>query len=433
MLRKFWNRITKADQVQDSHRGFYYKGGILVDESTAMKVSAFYRGVIYVSTSLAKLTINIKDKDNNKLENDPVYKLWNNAINSEQPAFRAKLFMIQVALIGGNAYAEIERNILGQPVALWPLEPGRVEPWRDSSGKLWYRVTGGMNTSETYQYLEPKKIFHLPGLHLTSNGLMGESLTQWASRTLGISLGADRMASGLFNNGGLPSGILRHKTTLSDDAYKRIKDSWKEQYSQENAGGVAILEEGTEWQAINLDPQVLQFLESRKFGVIEIARFLGISPIKLYELTNANYNNAENANLDVANDTFSAWAKNLECESDFKLLNNNYGGKYTDVDLLELTRGDMKTRGTYYKDMMQVGAISPNEIRQDEGRPAYPGGDDKYIAVNNYTPANRVHEVIDSQISKGGDDRGNEVPNDKDSDSEEIELTNALIRKISRS
>ena len=78
-------------------------------------------------------------------------------------------------------------------------------------------------------------------------------------------------------------------------------------------------------------------------------------------------------------------------------------------------RGDMKTRGTYFKDRMQTGSITPNEIRNMEGDAGYEGGDKYYIATNNYTPQDRVDDVIDAQVSKpdnsSEDDVNKEIAN----------------------
>ena len=81
-----------------------------------------------------------------------------------------------------------------------------------------------------------------------------------------------------------------------------------------------------------------------------------------------------------------------------KFLTDGFGGSYTQLDLYAVFRGDMKTRSDYFSKMMQTGAITPNQIREKEGMAGYEGGDRYYIAVNNYTPSDRVDEVIDSQV-----------------------------------
>jgi len=389
-----------------------------VDESSCMEASAFYRGVIYLSGQLSKIPWAVKDKDNKELDSRVRY-LLNVAPNPETNSMKLKLWLLQCALIKGNGYLEIERNALGNPVALWPLNPNKVDLIRTVNGDLVYRVNCGGANGDTV-YLAPKDVYHLPNLHMADSN-SGHSIIGFAHQTVGISIGADKFANSLYSNGGLPSGILKHKGTLSDSAYSRLKSSWKEQHGGRRTGGTAILEEGVEYSPISHSPDVLQFLESRKFSVTEIARFLSIPPQKLYDTDSSKYSNMEQAQLEVATDTLDTWCRNMESEADVKLLNGQWGGTKTELDLYAIYRGDMGTRGTYFQKMQQTGAMTSNEIRTKEGLPSYPEGDKFYIATNNLTPVDRVNDVIDSQI------KGKETPTpaSEETNAEERELLRA--------
>jgi len=361
-----------------------------------MQVSAFNRGVTYIATQIAKLPWEIKDSKNEVMEGS-VANLLSLAPNPEMNAFMFRLWAVATAITQGNSYSEIERNTVGTPINIWPLDTKSVELLRTNSGELVYRVTNTQRGESVY--LQPKDVFHVRNFH-TKDGLLGQGVVAYAVETLGITLAADVMASGIFHNGGIPSGILSHPGRLSDEAYNRLKSSWSEQNSGRKAGGVSILEEGIKYDPIVVDPETLQFLQSRQFGVLEIARFLGVPPTKLFDITAATYSNVENANLEVATDTLDSWAVNLEMEADVKILNYRYGGRFTELDLYAVFRGDMKTRADYFQAMMSVGAYTPNQIRAREGLAGYgEQGDNYYIATNNFTPVNRMDEVIDAQIA----------------------------------
>lgn len=394
-LGKFFSRIFPSKQVSAPRRYIPGVGGTPIDENTSMSVSAFHRGVIYISTQIAKLPWEVKDKFND-VQEGKVSNLLSLAASEEMNAFFWRLTMIQNAIIHGNGYSEIVRDGAGRPVAMYPLPTASVEPLRTESGKLVYRVRNGEGSGEVY--LQPSDVFHLKNFH-TKDGIIGQGLLAYAAESLGISRSADRMASGIFNNSGVPSGVLKIAGKLSDEAYMRLAESWKEQNAGRKAGGVALLEEGVTFEAINLDPDVLQFLESRKFGVIEIARFLGLPPTKLFDSASATYSNVENSNLEVATDTLDAWANNLEMEADVKLLNGRFGGRFTELDLYAVFRGDMTTRSNYFSKMMQSGAITPNQIRAREGLAPYKDGDRYYIATNNFSPADRIDEIVDAQVA----------------------------------
>ena len=393
---KIFNKKSGNPPLDAPKRGFSYNSGLPVYEDSAMQVSAFYRGVIYVSSQIAKLPWEVKNDKNEVLSDDPISKLLNLAPNSEMNAFNFRLCLVQNAIIHGNSYAEIERDVLGRPVALWPIHPNYVVIQRTSMGKILYGVMAPASNIPS-AYLEPRDMLHIRNFH-TKDGIIGQGVMAYAINILGISLGADQMAGNVFSNGGLPSGVLEVAGTLSDEAFKRIKDSWRENHGGRKSSGVAILEEGVKFTPLSMSPTILQFLESRKFNVLEVARFLGIPPTKLFDMEGAKFANMGNSNLEVATDCLDAWSKSLEMEVDVKVLNNRQYGKRSEIDLYEVFRGDMASRADYFSKMMQTGAISPNEIRKKEGMSPSEGGDRTFLAINNYSPMDRVDEIIDSQI-----------------------------------
>lgn len=395
----FFN-LTKYKQGQPEtvRKAFAMSGKSYVSPDSSMKISAFYRGLIYISTQIAKLPFEIKDVNNNVLVNSNIATLIDLSPNPEMNSFFFKLFMTQSAIIHGNSYAEIERDVTGKVIGLWPMRSEDIEMVRDAKGSLWYRVIGGsISQVGSDAYLRPKDVYHIRNFH-TKDGLSGQSLVAYASDVLGIAIGSDMFANSLYANAAMPSGVLRTDGTLSDAAFERLKEDWDKAHSGRKVGGTAILEEGVSFEALTLNPDVLQFLESRKFNVLEIARFLGLPPTKLYDSESAKFNNIEHNNLEVAVDTLDAWAKNYEQETDVKLLNKRHGGRKSQMDLYAVFRGDMKTRSEYFSKRMATGSITPNEIRIKEGDAPYEDGDRFYIATNNYTPSDRMDEVIDSQI-----------------------------------
>jgi HK97 family phage portal protein len=429
-FKKLLNLIKQKRGQLGAPRGLSgYTSGVFVNEDSALQVSAFHRGVTYITTQIAKLPWDIKDKNNKKLYGRE-YVLLNLTPNPEMDAMSFRLTMLYNAIIHGNAYAEIERNVLGQPIALWPIPTNEVQPYRLLDGTLVFKLANGADGRETY--LRYQDIFHVKNFH-TKNGLFGEGVVAYARDTLGISLGANQFASGLFANGGTPSGVIEVDGVLSDEAMARMKESWNKQHGGKKSGGTAILEQGAKYKAMSFAPDVMQFLESRKFSVLEVARFLGLPPTKLFDTDAATFNNMENANLEVATDTLDAWARQLEIQADIKILNNQYAGRYSELDLYQVFRGDMTTRANYFSKMMQSAALTPNEIREREGLAPYEGGDRYYVAVNNYSPADRIDEIVDAQIEKaeGPEDETSDTSNGEDQeerDSENAALARAAIK-----
>lgn len=391
---KFLNakKVKRTDQPLVSSRRFMVNGKYTyVDEDTAMTIAAFHRGVTYVSTQLAKLPWNVKNSDKEIQEDHELNFLLNRSCSGdlETTAFLTKCYLVSSAIIKGNSYLEIEKNMSGKIVGLHPLLTEDVTPVRLYNGKLGYYVSG---SSGGDVLLYPNEIYHLRNFH-TKDGFTGQGVVNYASETLGISLGGNRFANALYSNAGMPSGAIETEGKLSKEAVERMRESWQSATSGRKTGSVVVLEEGTKFNPITFAPDVLQFIESRKFGIPEISRFLGVPPTKLYSQEQATYNNVEQDNLSVVNDTLSAWSANMENEGDLKFFNKDMSF-HTELDLFEIAKGDMDTRAAYYTKMMGMGGMSPNQVRKREGMSPYKEGDRYYIATNNFTPADKVDEVI---------------------------------------
>jgi HK97 family phage portal protein len=407
-LLKIFNQRQKYNDKQPLvRRPLSFSAGTVISPDTSMEISAYFRAVTYLSSQIAKLPLFIKTTNNRK-EFNKIFDLINRRPNPEMSAFQFKQWLIQQAMHYGNAYVEIERQINGEPLWLWPIMDEDVVPYRTTTDR---ELVYGIYPSNSPEfYIRKEDVFHLPSL-FTKDGIVGQGIVSYAWETLGIAKGADKFANSLFANAGIPSGVLQAPQRLSDEAYSRIRSSWKEQMGGRKTGSTAILEEGMTYQSITMSPDVLQFLESRKFSVSEIARFTGISPSKLYDIEAQKYGNAEEDGLAFANDTLSVWAANIEAQVNAKLLVGRYERFMSEFDLYQAFKADMKTRSSYFKDRMQTASITPNEIRQMEGDEPYDGGDRYFIASNNFSPMDRMDELLDSQIDKGESNDNNAAAN----------------------
>lgn len=407
-LFKFKNeRKVQYDRQPLVRSPISYSAGTVISPNSAMEISSYFRAVTYLSTQIAKLPIKVKDRENRNAYNK-VWELLNVRPNPEMSSFQFISWIVQNAMHYGNAYVEIERTVSGEPLWLWPIMDEHVVPYRTSVGR---ELVYGIFPSNNPEFFIPKEdIIHIPNLY-TRDGVVGQGIVAYASDILGIGKGADKFANGLFANSGIPSGTLKVAGTLSDEAYSRLESSWRDKMGGRKTGATAILEEGATYESITMRPDMLQFLETRKFNVSEISRFTGISPSKLYDIDAQRYSNTEQDSLAFANDSVSPWTANIESQINNKLLVGRYRRFMCDFDLYSLFKADMNTRSSYFKDRMNTGSITPNEIRMMEGDEPYEGGDRFYIASNNFTPMDRMDELLDAQIDKGESDDNNAAAN----------------------
>ena len=114
--------------------------GNVVTQRTAMQTTAVYACVRVLSEAIAGLPLNMyrytPDGGKEKAVNHPLYMLLHDAPNPEMTSFIFRETLMSHLLLWGNAYAQIIRNGTGQPIALYPLLPSKMDVSRAANGQL---------------------------------------------------------------------------------------------------------------------------------------------------------------------------------------------------------------------------------------------------------------------------------------------------------
>jgi len=137
-----------------------------------------------------------------------------------------------------------------------------------------------------------------------------------------------------------------------------------------------------------IDPKDSQFLESRQFNIPEIARWFNLPPHKLKDLTKSSFSNIESEQISFVTYSILPWLVRLEQNFNSQLLTESdrqYSGRgrlYFKHNVEGLLRADAAARGTYYREMFNIGAMSINEIRALEDMDPIAGGDLHLVPMN---------------------------------------------------
>jgi HK97 family phage portal protein len=309
--------------------------------------------------------------------NHPLYPILHDSANEEMTSFEWRELTQTHLILFGNAYTEIIRNGAGNVMELWPLNPDRVQPFRNARGLLRYRLTvpGKATGSSESRILGMDDVLHLRAF--SDDGILGRSLTRVHREAIGLGLATEEFGARFFGQGASPSGVYEHPSTLSQVAHDRLKESLEKQHAGlSQAHRLLLLEEGMKWQQISVDPEKAQFLGVRKFQVTECARILRLPPHILADLERATFSNVESMGIELVTHSVRPWAVRWEqrpSESKQTVIEFNLEG---------LLRGDSAARAAFYNTMFQLGSLSPNEIRRRENLNPYAGGDRRYIQLN---------------------------------------------------
>lgn len=276
----------------------------------------------------------------------------------------------------GNAYLRKLRNPLDQVQELWPIHPGRVKVGRESeAGRKVYAIDGGK------EVLSDREILHLPGLGY--DGICGVSPIRAARESIGMGLAAQEYGARLFGNGALATGVLQTEQRLTQAQADSLSQRWKDKRTGlQSAHGTVVLDKGAKFTQLNINPDDAQFLESRRFQVVEVCRWFGLPPFLMFETEKS-----------------TSWGTGLEQQAlgwvKIDLLPEltaveqrvtkhvlRPSAVYAHYNVEGLLRGDTAARAAFYKAMWEMGAYSTNEIRAYEDEAPVEGGDVRYRPLN---------------------------------------------------
>jgi HK97 family phage portal protein len=379
--------------------------------SQSMTLAAVHRCVSVITNAVSSLPVKLYviDKDGYKqeLENDLSYFLSKKP-NSKMNAYTFYSLIVKDILLNGNGYALIIREG-GRIKGFQYVQAGLVSPI-DMIDHIEYSVTGvkGMVRQED--------ILHF--MNYTDNGVYGISVLTHARRTLGIADYGDKAAENFYKSGGCTSGFLKFDGPSNQKQRDEMISAWNTATGGPNNGpnGIAVLPANVTYTQLSVNPADAQLLESRKFEVIDICRFFGVSPTKCFDLSSASYSTVEATELAFLNDTLRPLLSKIEMELETKLFRQ---GEHYDIkfDVSELLRTDKTSQAQYFTQLFNLGVLSPNDIRKQLDMDAVEGGD-IHVAQINLTSIKNLETInateTDNRLQEEGINNNNDNDNDKE-------------------
>jgi HK97 family phage portal protein len=381
--------------------------GVQVNAETALGITALWRSIDILASSIAALPFKVyrKEENGNRIDEGkhPVSQLIRLLPEDDYLPYTFWYAMIANAILWGHSAAQIIWDNDGRPVRLKILL-GSTEQRMGTNGKLYYQ------NSTVSGLIAKEDIIFLPGM-LNTSGESGRGIIACFKEIFGEGIASQIFSSRFFKNGAAIAGYISHPQTLSDGAMDRLRDSWADKYEGlENVGKTAVLEEGSTFTPLSKTPKDTETNTVRKNVVEEVARITGVPMHKLMAMERATFNNIEVMNQSFVDDTLMPWIVTIQQEVNRKLFYiSERGTLYAQFNLKGRLRGDSASRAKFYKDLFYMGAITPNEIRRFEDMNIYEGGD-RYFFQANLIPSDKIDEHLDKMNAKNTKDDGATKP-----------------------
>jgi HK97 family phage portal protein len=372
--------------------------GVSVSEDTALNISAYWRGVALISGHIAAMPLfHYKRGKNGATERyvgSKLYKLLHDDPNEEMTSYTMREQMQAHLLTWGNAYAEIIWNTNYDPVALKPITPDRVEVFRDPLDlRIKYRI------APSNRIIQAEDILHIPGLGF--DGIVGYSVINRARQSLGLTLAAERYGEAFFGNGASFGGALTSPDDLDTEQKKEVRAEIERLHQgPDRAHRFLLLTNGMTYASMGIPPEQAQFLLTRKFQGLEIARWLGIPPHMIFDLDRATFSNIEQQGVDYYRNTLWTWCERWQQEIERKLIAPSERNlQYVEFLIDGVLRADIKTRYDAYHIGRQGGWLTINEIRGYENLNPVGTEGDMLLAPLNMIPLDKAGEYYDKKIN----------------------------------
>lgn len=358
--------------------------GVDVDEMSALGASPFLASVKVLCETLASLPLilyrRLPDGGKERATDHPLYPILHRAVSPDVTAYHFKERMQAQAVLRGDAFAQVIRDPRsGYPAELVVMDSRRVTIKKES-GRLFYEYREKAGKSP--RPLPSDQVFHVSGFGLDAVRGLDPIATQ--REALGITLAVQLFGATFFGNSANAGGVIEVEHSMSDPAYKRLKNDWEEKHKGvENAHKVAILEEGAKWHQITVPPDSAQYLETRRFQVAETARPHRVPPHLVGDLDRATFSNIEHQSLEFIIYTMLPWFTRWEQSISLQLIPEREREEYFAEFLIDaLVRGDLLSRMNAYRIGREIGLYSANDIRAKENENPVEGGDVYHVPLN---------------------------------------------------
>jgi len=371
--------------------------GESVTEESSLTIPTVFRCVQLLSTVIAGCPLRTYKKPD-KVEVFPAIFDPANTLMTYTQFELWELVVVHLCL-WGNAFVRKIRagtgingdsRARGPIVDLKPIPPERVKVKYDPETKQKiFEVkqlnprTGVVDEASKPVILTTFEVMHIPAMGY--DGMQGLGPIGYAARTMGTSVAGDKLAARFYAKGTVLSGIIKVKAPLSTQKQAdTIRNKWIQKMGGvRHAAEVAVLDAETDFQPLTINPENLQFLESRRWETTEIAKMFGIPPHLMGDTEKSTSWGAgiEQQNIGFVSYTISGYTNRMEQRASREVI--PVKNQYSEFDLDRLMRGSMTERFAAYSQAITVGGwMTRNEARLKENMPPKDGLDEILVPAN---------------------------------------------------
>jgi len=345
-----------------------------------------YACVTQIAGDIGKLRLRMTQLTDGIWQEVPAY----NPIFKKPNKYQTRQQFIELWLISkltfGNTYVLKQRDTQGRVSALYVLDPARVSPLISESGDVFYRL------KQDHLSHVDKDIAAVPAYEMIHDRmdclfhpLVGVPPLYAASLAVSQGLAIQQTSARFFQNNAQPGGMLTAPGHIKDDTAERIRTSWAEKYTGDNAGKIAVLGDGLKYEPMAVTAKESKQVEQLRWSDEKVCSTYKVPPFKVYVGNMPTYQQSETLDRAYYSGCLQKHIEAIESLLDEGLgLAVNFG---TEFNLDDLMRMDWALKMTTAAAGVGGGIMAPNEARRKFNLPPVKGGNTPYLQQQNYSLA----------------------------------------------
>lgn len=365
----------------------------------AIENADIFTAVNTIASDISSLPIKVTDSS---FENNVELEyLLNTEPNSVLSGKSLIYILIVNAILNGNAYAQIERDKNGVPIGLHNISNDRVQSIKKKSNanhntEIVYEIRQLGGKSETKK-VQSQDIIHIKPF--TTDGFTGKSPLIALKDDIETQRNSKKFFSNFFKNGTQSGGIIKVAGDLNSEDKEAVREAWQQANSgTDNSHKIIVLDEGTTYDPIKVDTEILKLINESKHNTVQVAKVLGMPLHKMKIETHSV--SLEQANSDYVINTLNSYISAIESEFNRKLfadraLRQNNKIKFN-TDAYKYS--DSKTKVENIRAQVELGLMSINEGREMMNLPPIENGD-RYIQSLNFMDSELISEYQLQRVS----------------------------------
>ena len=281
---------------------------------------------------------------------------------------------------GAFIYANWQGNELK---SLHYVDPSAVSVYKDSTDHIFKRAVFMVDG----RAFMPWQFIY--ACRNARDGVTGESMVSQSEKPIATAYAALEYELALMQRGGNKRGYLKSEGKISPEAVDRLRKSFRQMYSNNNAENVVVLNRGIEFQEASETSTEMQLAENKRANSDDIMSLFLIAPalIRGGATEEDGKNFVKYALLPLLEILRTAINHAALLESE------KQAGYYFDFDLKEFTKASMKDRWAAWATAKKNGLVNADEFRRFENLPPL-GMNYINLGLNDVLMDPDTHEII---------------------------------------